>query len=655
MVPSHLVVLPALPLTPSGKLDRKALPAPDPVRGDAGYVAPRTATEEIVAGIWSAVLGIDRVGATDDFFALGGHSLLATQMMSRLRTVLGVELPLRAVFEAPTVGGLSARLDGARLDGARLDGAKQPAPPPIVPVPRDSALPLSFAQQRLWFLDQLEPGSAFYNMPAAVRLRGALDADALRRTLDEIVRRHEVLRTRFVAIDGTPSQVIAPPALLPLMVIELDAAVPEEREHRAAALARAEAARPFDLASGPLLRATLLRLGERDHVLLFTMHHIVSDGWSLGVLVREVAALYGAFAAGQPSPLPDLAIQYADFAQWQRQYLDQVLAEQVAYWQAELAGAPELLALPTDRPRPAVQSFRGATHGFAVSPQITRRLRELSRRGGATLFMTLAAALGVLLSRYSGQRDICIGTPIANRTRSELEPLIGFFVNTLVLRLRLDGDPRFAALLEQVRRTALDAYAHQDVPFEHLVDVLKPARHLSHAPLFQVMLALQNVPMGALELPGLALRADARRQRGAKFDLTPEPRRGGWRLARARWNTRRTCSTRATIARLGGHFVRLLESVVATPEAPVGALDTAGDRERRQMLVEWNADGGGLSARACVHELFEEQVARTPDAIAVVLEELSAELAESNAAPIAWPTTCGRLASVRTMPVGDLL
>ena len=406
--------------------------------------------------------------------------------------------------------------------------------------------------------------------------------------------------------------------------------MPEEREHRAAALARAEAARPFDLASGPLLRATLLRLGERDHVLLFTMHHIVSDGWSLGVLVREVAALYGAFAAGQPSPLPDLAIQYADFAQWQRQYLDQVLAEQVAYWQAELAGAPELLALPTDRPRPAVQSFRGATHGFTVSPQITRRLRELSRRGGATLFMTLAAALGVLLSRYSGQRDICIGTPIANRTRSELEPLIGFFVNTLVLRLRLDADPRFTALLEQVRRTALDAYAHQDVPFEHLVDVLKPARHLSHAPLFQVMLALQNVPMGALVLPGLTFEPVAVDSVVSKFDLTFD-------VSEAAGGLRGTIEyspdlfDAATIARLAGHFVRLLDSVGATPEARIGALDLLSEAERREALIEWNATAAAYSRERCVHELFAGQVARTPDAIAVVLDDVALSYAELNA------------------------
>ena len=296
---------------------------------------------------------------------------------------------------------------------------------PLVPVTRDGPVALSFAQQRLWFLDQLEPGSGFYNIPAVVRLRGTLDVDALRRTLNEIVRRHEVLRTRFVAVDGAPSQVIDPALHAAFAETDLSALSPGERESRAAELVREQVSLPFDLASGPLLRAMLVRLTGQDHILAFTIHHIVADGWSMGVLVGEMAALYGAYVAGLASPLPELAIQYADFAQWQRQYLEQVLTEQVAYWQAELAGAPELLALPTDRPRPAVQSFRGATHGFTVSPQITRRLWELSRRSGATLFMTLAAALGVLLSRYSGQRDICIGTPIANRTRSELEPLIG--------------------------------------------------------------------------------------------------------------------------------------------------------------------------------------------------------------------------------------
>ena len=537
-------------------------------------------------------------------------------------------------FSAPKGFMTAARLSQLRREKPGIISALLKEKTAVPSAPADQATKqraVSFAQQRLWFLDQLAPGSAFYAMPASVRLRGALDVDALRRTLDEIVRRHEVLRTRFVSVEGRPVQVIAPPVSLPLAVVELDATTLQERERCAAALAREEAARPFDLALGPLLRATLLRLGERDHLLLFTMHHIVSDGWSMGVLVREVAALYSAFLAGQPSPLAELAIQYADYAHWQREYLSgDVLSAQVAYWQQQLAGAPELLALPTDRPRPAVQSYRGATYRFTVSQAVTRSLRELGRRSGATLFMTLVATLSVLLSRYSGQRDICIGTPIANRTRSELEPLIGFFVNTLVLRLRLDGDPRFTTLLEQVRRTALDAYAHQDVPFEQLVDVLKPARHLSHSPLFQVMLALQNAPMQALELPCLSLEPVAAESSVAKFDLVFDLAEVGDEL-QATIEYSPDLFDGSTIERLAGHFVRLLESVVATPEAPVGSLELLGDAERRQLLLEWNDTATQFSTAGTIHRLIEAQAARLPEMAAVVFESKTLNYAELNA------------------------
>ncbi|HYD81243.1 MAG TPA: amino acid adenylation domain-containing protein, partial [Paucimonas sp.] len=485
MVPAHFVFLDAFPLTPNGKVDRKALPAPDMTRSEVDYVAPRNPIEQALAEIWAEVLRLDRVGVLDNFFELGGHSLLATQVVSKLRTAFAVDLPLRVLFEASTVETLAARIAAARQE---QDGASTQ---PIGPTDHTAALPLSFAQQRLWFLDQFEAGSAFYNIPAAMRLAGRLDTPALAFSINEIVRRHESLRTTFTTVDGAPVQVITPSLALELPVTDLSDLPHAEREARARWLAQDEAQTPFDLRTGPLLRARLLRLQENEHIVLFTMHHIVSDGWSMGVLVREVAALYAAHVQGLPSPLPPLTIQYADFAHWQRQWLaGDTLQKQLDYWTDQLAGAPTLLALPTDRPRPPVASYRGATLPFTVPADIAARLHAVTNQAHATLFMTLAAAFNVLLARYSGQSDIVLGTPIANRNRSEIESLIGFFVNTLVLRTQVDHEASFADLLQQVRATALGAYAHQDVPFEQLVEALKPERHLSHSPLFQVMLAL---------------------------------------------------------------------------------------------------------------------------------------------------------------------
>ncbi|HVR96499.1 MAG TPA: amino acid adenylation domain-containing protein, partial [Thermoanaerobaculia bacterium] len=444
MVPSFFVALPAFPLTPSGKLDRRALPEPERSRAPESEEAPLDLVEELLAGIWAEVLGLDRVGIDEDFFALGGHSLLATQVVSRVRTALGAELPLRQLFESPTVAGLA-------LAVRESQGGTQA--PPIVPVSRDGDLPLSFAQQRLWFLDQLEPGSAAYNIPLAVRLSGELSAGALAEVFAGIVRRHEALRTTFTAREGRPVQVIGPPRV-ELPVVDLS----HVSEQEALRLAREEARRPFDLQRGPLLRLALLRLGDREHVLLLTLHHIVSDGWSMGVLLREIAALY----AG--AVLPELPVQYADFAVWQRRWLEgEVLEAQLAYWKGQLAGAPRVLELPLDRPRPAVQTFGGA-----VLPVRLPAVRELCRREGATPFMVLLAAWATVLGRHAGQEDVLVGTPIAGRNRREIEGLIGFFVNTLVLRTDLSGSPGFAGLVGRVRRAALDGYTHQDVPFERL-------------------------------------------------------------------------------------------------------------------------------------------------------------------------------------------
>ncbi|HYG61736.1 MAG TPA: amino acid adenylation domain-containing protein, partial [Thermoanaerobaculia bacterium] len=480
MVPGAFALLEALPLTPSGKVDRKALERIAPARGEhapeAEAVAPRTPSEEILASIFAEVLRHERVGIHDSFFDLGGHSLLATQVVSRVRQAFGVELPIRDLFEAPTVAGLTERID--RLGRIGRLGRAAMAAPPILPVPRQGDLPLSFAQQRLWFLHRLAPDSAVYNVPMAVRLSGRLDAGALAGALHEIGRRHEALRTTFAEREGHPLQVIAPEPRLPLALLDLTDLPAAEREAQVLRRAQNEVLQPFDLEAGPLMRAALLRLGEEEHALLVTLHHIVTDGWSMGIFLRELTALY----VGRR--LPELPVQYGDFAVWQRAWLSgKVLESQISYWRQRLVGAPARLTLPTDRPRPAVETHRGTSLPVALPPELSRSLTALARREGATPFMVLLAGFAALLGRYSGQDDVVVGTPIAGRNRREIEGLIGFFVNTLALRVELAAGRGFLDLLRQVRRTALDAYAHQDIPFERLVEELVTERgSLEHSP-----------------------------------------------------------------------------------------------------------------------------------------------------------------------------
>ena len=485
-----------------GRLIGEALPAPDDdavIRGE--YAAPRTPTEEVLASIWCEVLNLDRVGVHDNFFELGGHSLLAMRLVARIRDSLEVELQLRALFEAPSVSELAKRVEAAQREGLGL------LAPPLVVQERPDELPLSYAQERLWLLDQIGGVGTAYNMPAAVRLQGHLDVASLERSFATVVDRHEGLRTRFGVVEGAPVQVIDPAGSFELAIEDLSELA--EGERRAAARERMHVLmqQPFDLERGPLFRAKLVRLSAEEHIAVVVMHHIVSDGWSIGVLIREVEALYAAYSQGRASPLPALPVQYADYAVWQRGWLQgEVLEQQVSYWKEHLNGAPAALELPTDRPRPAVPSYRGAHHGFALPAELTASLNELARGEGATLFMVLLAAFNVVLSRWSGQRDIVVGSPIAGRTHRELEGLIGFFVNTLALRTDLSGDPSFRELLGRVKETALGAYAHQDLPFEKLVAELQPVRDLSRQPLFQVLFALQNVPQERLQLPGLELR-----------------------------------------------------------------------------------------------------------------------------------------------------
>ncbi|MFL6194099.1 MAG: amino acid adenylation domain-containing protein [Thermoanaerobaculia bacterium] len=612
LIPSAIVLLDRLPRTVHGKLDRRALPSPERARLDLGgeMVAPRTPAEEIVAGLFAGVLGLDRVGVRDGFFDLGGHSLLATQVVSRVRQAFGVDLELRALFESPTVEGLAARIEELERAARRL------AAPPLARAWNGPERPLSFAQQRLWFLDRLEPGSAVYNMLTALRIRGGLDLAALAAGLDEVVRRHEVLRARVVTVEGRPVEVVDPPGRRPLPLVDLSALPAPRRDPEALRLAEEEARRPFDLERGPLLRAAALRLGDQDHALLLDAHHIVTDGWSQGVLVREMAALYPAFAAGRPSPLPPLPVTYADFALWQREWLQgDVLAAQVGYWRQRLAGAAARLDLPADFPRPPVLTGRGSLHGFGL-PASTADLRGLCRREGVTPFMALLAAWGLLLGRLAGQDDVLVGSPIANRNRAETEGLVGFFVNTLALRVRLAGDPTGRELLARVREEALGAYANQDLPFERLVEELRPERELASQPLFQVMFILQNAPAGALDLPGLSFRPIEADPGTAKFDLTLSlSEAGGELLGAVEYST--DLFTRATIARLVERYGQLLAALAAAPGRPVHELPLLLEGERRQILADWN-ETPPLPPAACIHELFEDQVDRTPDALALL-------------------------------------
>jgi amino acid adenylation domain-containing protein len=585
------------------------------------YVAPSTAAELVIAGIWQEFLGIDRIGVHDDFSELGGHSLLATRVMARLREVLEVELPVRALFEAPTVSELAERVAVAQREGLG------PAVPALEAQARPERLPLSYAQERLWVLEQLGMLGAAYNIPTAVRLVGALDVGALERTFSELVRRHEGLRTRFVAVDGSPVQLIEPAGDYRLEPVDLSGLGAREREAEVGRLAREEALRPFDLAMGPLFRATLLKVSSDEHVVLVTMHHIVSDGWSIGVLIREVGALYAAFMEGKPSPLSELPVQYADYALWQRKVLQgEVLEQQLAYWKEQLSGALAALDLPTDRVRPAVQSFKGGTVSFVLSKELMGGLIALARREGATLFMVLLAAFKALLLRCSGQADVVVGSPIAGRKRRETEGLIGLFADTLVLRTDLSGDPKFRELLRRVKEVALGAYAHQDVPFEKVVEVLRPERSLSHQPLFQIMLALQNMPMEGLRLPGLVLSTMGGTTATSKFDLTlfiSETRVG----LHGTFEYSTDLFDGSTIGRLVGHFKTLLEGVVADPDHRLSELPLLSEAERRQ-LKEWNETAAEYPRDKCLHELFAEQAAKTPDALAVVFGDQELTYAE---------------------------
>ena len=610
MVPSAFMVLDALPLNSNGKVDRKALPAPDlSAVVAAQYVAPRDALERAIAGIFEQVLRVERVGVHDDFFALGGHSLLATQVVSRIRAALDLRLSVRTLFEAPTVAQLAER--SRKAAGA---GAGEVAPV-IERVDRTHPVRASFAQTRLWFLDQLEGPSATYNVPIVTRLDGALDAAVLERAVQALVDRHETLRTTFVAIDGEPYQHIQPS--MPVTLTRVQAASEQEVGDAIARVVNA----PFDLARGPLLRATLVRSAPSAHVLALCIHHIATDGWSSGVLLREVSALYRSFARGESSPLPAKPVDYADFAEWQRSWLiGDVLAAQLAFWKTHLEGAPAALELPLDRPRPATKQPRGRTVTFELTPATSECIRAMCRREGATPFMVLLAAYQIVLSRWSGQRDVVVGTAIANRTHEQLEQVVGFFVNTLAMRTTLGSTDSFASVVQRVKHTALAAYSHQDAPFEKLVDELDVGRDMSRTPVFQAFFMLQNNERAGLEL-GDVVASDADAGLAVeKFDVTLALVEEGAIFGGA-LSYDAALFDHATMQRFVEHFSVLVDAATAAPEERVANLRVMSDAERHRVLVEWNRTARTAPAESSIDALFESQVQRTPDAVAVIFEE----------------------------------
>jgi amino acid adenylation domain-containing protein len=625
MIPPVFVAVEALPVTSNGKLDRKALPAPEDARAgsaDAG-AAPRNPTEEVLVSIWAEVLEIERVGVFDNLFELGAHSLLATQVVSRIRESLGVELPLRTLFEEPTVAGQAERAAAAR---AQAEGVQLP---PVLPVSRDGKLPLSFTQERMWFLQQMSPTMSAYNAPGAVLLEGEVDPVAMERAVRELLQRHEVFRTSYPAVNGEPSQRIALEVPFDLPVLDFRALPAAERRRRSLELVAREARRPFDLSRGPLLRVYLMHLGEREHMLGVVTHHVVYDMWAREVFIRELGIIYAAFAAGRPSPLPELPVQYADFAVWQRTWMQgDGLEGQLSYWREKLADAPPASELPGDRPRPPVQTFVGARTYLTVPPELASDVQTLARREGLTVFMVLLAGFKTVLARTLGQDRIVVGMPIANRNRVEVEGLIGFFANTLVLYTDLGGNPSFREALGRVRETALGSYTHQDMPFEYLVQEVRPPRDMSRTPLFQLMFNyLQNYALQPMQVPGLKLTAQEVHNSGAPFDLdlnmwaTPEGFRGA-----ADYNT--DLFDRTTVIRLLRRFETLLAGAAAEPDRPLSELPLLPANESHQVLCEWNDAASEVPVGVGFQPLFEAQVDRTPQAVAAVCQGVELTYAE---------------------------
>jgi amino acid adenylation domain-containing protein/non-ribosomal peptide synthase protein (TIGR01720 family) len=605
MVPTHLIFLDRMPLNPNGKLDRQALPKADLAGMQPAWQAPVTALQQQVAAIWAAILGVERVGLNQHFFESGGHSLLAMQVVSRIRKDLNLEVPLKTLFEQPRLEGFVASIEA--------QAPVAPKAPPLVAARRDQPLPLSYAQERQWFLWQLEPQSAAYHIPSVLRLKGRLDGAALQRSFDALLERHESLRSHLRQEHERTVQVIEPPMPLHIARADVD-------ESALLAWIETEIARPFDLQQGPLLRVSLLRLAADEHVLVLVQHHIVSDGWSMQLMVEELVQLYAAYSQGQDLQLPALPIQYADYAVWQRHWMDAGEKDrQLAYWRDRLGGEQSVLELPFDHPRPAVQSHRGARLAFELAPALTHGLKALAQQQGVTVFMLLLASFQTLLHRYSGQTEIRVGVPIANRNRSETERLIGFFVNTQVLVADIDGQMSVAQLLQQTRQRALEAQAHQDLPFEQLVEALQPERSLSHNPLFQVMFNHQtDVGQAQVQhqLPQLRVEGLEWESKTAHFDLDldiQESTEGIWATLGYALDLFET----GTVQRMARHWQHLLQGMVADPQQSLSQLKLLDDAEQQHILQLWDRSDAGFSAQRLVHELFADRARETPDAVAV--------------------------------------
>jgi amino acid adenylation domain-containing protein len=631
MRPSAFVMLDSFPMTPSGKLDRRALPTPerDLTISKQAFIPATTSTEKKLSQLWINVLGIDNIGITEDFFHLGGHSLLATKLVSRIREEFNLALPLRAIFEYSTIAGLATEID--RLAGiSDATNTHEDIQDIIAAVSTRENLPLSFSQSRLWFLDLLEPNTPAYNISVAFRLDGNLNLEILHQSLQIIIQRHEVLRTTFDSQAGMPIQVIHEFAEVPLTVTNLNHLDSQTQQETLKKAVKEVIISPFNLRKLPLLRVHLYQLSENVYVFVLVIHHIISDGWSLGLMIKELSLSYTTLCQDNIKSLPPLSIQYADFANWQRTTFEQTqLPAQLAYWKQKLAGATNVLQLPTDYPRPPVVSYQGSVVSFTINKQTSEKLQKLCESQGATLFMGLLGVFSILLMRYSGQEDLLIGTPIANRNRKQIEDLIGFFVNTLVMRNDLSGNPNFINLLSRIKEETLEAYAHQDVPFERIVEELHPERNLSHHPLFQVMFVLQNTPMGKLELPNLQLTPWKLEQAVSKFDLTllmTETQQG----IEGIWEYRTDLFNVATINRMIGHFQTLLDNIVTQPEQRIKELSLLTATEQHQLLIEWNQTQINYPQDKCLHQLFELQVEKTPDAVAVVFKNESLTYRELN-------------------------
>ena len=619
MVPAAFVEIDSLPLTPNGKIDRKALPVPDAnsFQIQNSYIAPKNPAEEIIATVWAKVLGCEQVGRHEHFFSLGGHSLLASQVIARLRTAFNIELPLRTIFNSPTVAGLAEAVTQFQNNHSMT------AAPALLRRNKLTGIPLSFSQQRLWFLDQLEPETATYNLSKIVRLKGNLEASRLRNALQSVVDRHDILRTSFVSENGQACQRIAPTYPVELPLTDLSKFSHDYRQAEEMRLISLMTEKPFDLSCVPLWRVHLIRLSESEHLFVTVFHHIISDGWSVSIFLNELGA------SDDHSQLPDLPIQFADYADWQQEHLQgEILDEQLRFWSDHLHGAPALLELPTDKPRPAIQKYRGAQISRIVPAKLLTELKSLSQREGVTLFMTLLSAFQILLMRYSGQEQVVVGTPIAGRPKTETETLIGFFVNTLALCGNLEGDPKFIELLQRTRERALGAYAHQEMPFEKLVEALQPERSLSYSPIFQVMFALQNAPDIAAQWEDLRLTPVKLASTTAKFDLSLDvyEKPEGLEV----W-LEYDCDLFAaeTVERMLEHWEILLEGIVENPVQKISQLPLLTAQETQQILSNWNAPTIEVP-KLCLHQLIEAQAERTPEAIAVSFDGKKITYAELN-------------------------